>query len=73
MAQALARTWCSCVLALGLSGCGFDLSAAGSDHVRSSAGGYVLAAPPPGMTVRIGSKQLMSEADAAAAGRPCVG
>jgi hypothetical protein len=70
MARALVRTCGLWILVGTLAGCGSALPAAGSDHVRSAAGGYVLADPPPGMIVRIGSKPLLNKADAAAASDP---
>ena len=63
----LARTWGFWILVGVLAGCGSALPAPGSDYVRTTAGGYVLADPPPGMIVSLGSKPLLNEADAAAA------
>ncbi len=70
MAWALGRRWSFWVLVGALAGCGSAPPAAGPDYVQSAAGGYVLAAPPPGMSVRIGSKPLLNAADA---GRRAVG
>ncbi len=67
MARALGWASGFWVLALAVAGCSSTLPAAGPDHVRSAAGGYVLAASPPGMTVRIGSKPLLSAASVATA------
>ncbi len=67
MAWALGRRWSFWVLVGALAGCGSAPPAAGPDYVQSAAGGYVLAAPPPGMSVRIGSKPLLNAADAGTA------
>jgi hypothetical protein len=68
MVRALGRMSGCWVLVGALAGCGSAPRAAGPDYVRSAAGGYVLADPPPGMTVWIGSKPLLNKADAAQAG-----
>jgi hypothetical protein len=54
-----------CVLIGGLSACGAALPAAGSDYVRTTAGAYVLSDAPPGIVVRLGSKQVLNQAAAA--------
>ena len=64
MAWALGRRWSFWVLVGALAGCGSAPPAAGPGYVQSAAGGYLLAAPPPGMSVRIGSKPVLNAADA---------
>ena len=49
-----------------LAGCGSAALVAGPDYVRTAAGGYVLADPSPGMTVRLGAKPILNAAEAAA-------
>lgn len=77
MARRLGYRLSLLVLLGALAGCGSALP--GSDYVRSAAGGYVLADPPPGMTVWLGTKQFLNAADAArapdhrAAGSPAPG
>jgi hypothetical protein len=66
--RTLGLTWSFWILVGTLAGCGSGPPAAGPDYVRSAAGGYVLADPPPGMTVRLGSKPLLNKADAVPAG-----
>ena len=63
MARRLGYRLSLLVLLGALAGCGSALP--GSDYVRSAAGGYVLADPPPGMTVWLGTKQFLNAADAA--------
>jgi hypothetical protein len=53
------------VLIWALAGCGSALPAPDSDYVRSTAGGYVLADPPPGITVSLGAKPFLNAANAA--------
>jgi hypothetical protein len=65
VARKLGRRSSLLVLLGTLAGCGSALP--GSDYVRSSAGGYVLADPPPGITVWLGTKQFLNAADAALA------
>jgi hypothetical protein len=66
MARLLGRAWGLWILVGVLAGCGSALPEAGPDYVRSTAGGYILADPPPGMTVWIGAKPVLNAADAAA-------
>jgi hypothetical protein len=67
MARTLGRRCGLWLLVGALAGCGPAVPVPGPDYVRSIAGGYVLADPPPGMTVRLGSKPLLNVTDAAAA------
>jgi hypothetical protein len=66
MARMLGRRCGLWLLVGALAGCGPALPVSSPDYVRSATGGYVLADPPPGMTVRLGSKPLLNKADAAA-------
>ncbi len=70
MARMLGCLWGLCALVGALAGCGDALPAAGPDYVRSTAGGYVLADPPPGVTVRLGAKPVLNAAAATATGTP---
>jgi hypothetical protein len=51
----------------GAPAAGAEKAALNADYRRTADGGYVLANPPPGMTVTLGSKRLLNVAEAESA------